>query len=171
MKENYSKSYFCARYLSDNGVACDRYPVGYNVDREQGGKSTVILVNASWFTDWPSFHKQAEIALDAAAVEFDSFNSRYVKRGHTFPVSGAPQYLLEKNKLFEDTFDVWVNTLCPDEAEFQRVLSEARQRIENYKKPVAGMRIASFYESLPVLPIPSSEFQSVSGTIGAVWGK
>lgn len=165
----FEKSYFCKKYVDDNGIQPNRRPVWYDEAQGYNGRVTRVFVSASWSPTWEEWHQQAEKALTAAVVEFDHFNSIYEKRGSSYPIVGEPQFLLERSNVWSDGFSIWVNALCPSLAEFERVIAEAKERIENNGKPLAGMRVASITEPLPMLPISSSEFQDEPGTIGASW--
>lgn len=171
MNQQYSKAHFCKKYVDDNGIQTNRRPVWYDEDQGYNGKVTRVFVSASWFPTWEEWQPQAEKALTAATVEYDSFNGTYVKRGSSYPIVGTPQFLLERSSIWQGGFLTWVNALCPNRAEFERVVAEAKERIESNGKPRAGMRVASITDPLPMLPISSAEFQDEPGTIGAVWGK
>ena len=169
--EKFTKSYFCRKFVDDNGIRRDRRPVWYDEDRGYYGKTTRVFVSASWFPTWEEWQPQAEKALTAASVEYDAYNGIYEKRGSSYPIVGDPQFLLERSLVWQGGFSIWINALCPSRSEFERVVAEAKERIENNGKPIAGMKVASITEPLPMLPISSSEFQSEPGTVGALLEK
>lgn len=167
----FEKSYFCKRFIDDSGLfPSNRRPVWYNEDAGFYGKSTKVFVSASWFPTWEEWKPRAEKAIEAASIQYDAFNGIYEKRGDGYPISGEPQYLLEKSDVWGSGYVTWVNALCPTRSEFERVKREAEQRIEDQGKPLAGMRIANLTAPLPLLPIPSSEFQTEPGTIADFYG-
>lgn len=160
------KSRFCVKYLDENGVPSDRRPVWYDEGTGEG-RVTRVLINASWFPSWKMWHDQAEKALTAALVEHDHFKGTYVMRGDSYPIVGDPHYLLEPDGVWQSGYTIWINALCPTEDEFYRAVAEAKERIANKGKPVAGQRIASLNAPLPLLPVCSRNFQQAPGTIGA----
>lgn len=166
----FEKAYYCKRYIDDSGLfPKNRRPVWYDEDAGYFGKTTKVFVSASWFPAWEEWQPRAEKAIEAASIQYDAYTGHFEKRGSGYPVVGSPQFLLEKSDIWSGGYIVWVNCMCPSESEFERVVAEAKQRIEDQGKPLSGMRIASINTPLPVLPIPSSEFQTDPGTIGALY--
>ena len=64
----FEKSYFCKRFVDDNGIQQNRRPVWYDEDRGYNGKVTRIFVSASWFPTWAEWSQQAEKALQHSVV-------------------------------------------------------------------------------------------------------
>ncbi len=156
---NIEKARLCTEYLDRHLVPRNRRPVAWDEDTFNG-RVTRVFVNQSWFETWEEWEPKARIALDAAAVELDVFSDTFTKRGGSYPVSAEPHFVLERDNLMPGGFSVWVNCLCPSRTEFERTVAEAQERIKAYKQPLDGVRVAEFGAPLPLLPIPSGEFQS-----------
>ena len=154
-REEFESSHFNRRYWDENGGRPDKRPAWFDLDSGHSGKVTRIYVSATWHPTWAEWKPEADRALTAAVMEFDFFRGIYEQRGSSYPIVAEPRYLLQKNHVIRDQLDIWVNVCCPDSAEFERTLAEAKARIEDQSRPLIGMRSASFNEPLPMLPIDS----------------
>ncbi len=159
-------AYFNTRYWDGNGGRSDRRPVTWTETDPRGYRTQRIFISAAWYRDWPTWKEAADRALLAAQMQYDAFSGAFEKRGSGDPISGSPQYLLEKSAAWGGELTVWINALCPSEAEFERVKAEAQEKTENQGKPLAGMRICDLTAPLPMLPVNSAEFQDKPGTVG-----
>ena len=156
---NIEKAHLCTEYLDRHLVPKNRRPIAWSEDT-RGGIVSRIFISADWFDDWASWKQQADIARDAYTLQFDVFDQCFVKGGNAYPLSSEPRYFLEKSIVFPSGFTVWVNSMCPSRTEYERTVAEARERIKVYKQPLDGVRVAEFGAPLPLLPIPSGEFQA-----------
>lgn len=151
------KRTLCAEYLNRHIFPRNsRRPVTWD-EGTPIGKTTKIYVSASWYEQWPDWKTQADIAREAHCLEFDRFNDFFVKGGSSYPLSGDPKFLLEKSAVFASGYEIWINVCCPGADEFQRTLAEAKRRISGYQND-SELRAADL-DPLPMLPIPSIEFQ------------
>ena len=171
-RSEFEKFRFCTRYWDANGGAVNKRPYWDEIGTETTGKRQRVYLNTLWYRDWATFSPAADRALTAACVQYDAYHDHFVKIGTAYPFDEKPRFLLEPEK-WPNTgeYSIWVNCLCPDEASFNATLSEARERIENHGKPVAGKRIASITDPLPMLPFPSEWCQCMPRTVGASWRK
>ena len=97
--KDFEQTHFDKRYWDTNGGRPDKRPVWYSEDDGRTGRMTRIFINTTWFPGWTEWRREAERALSAASVEYDAFNGVYEKRGSSFPISGSPQFLVQKNQL------------------------------------------------------------------------
>lgn len=103
-------------------------------------KVTRVYINASWFTDWLGWKKQADAALNAVIGGKREYYGDTVRTSEGYPISTEPRYLIEDglDPFGKPDISVWINAACPDEAAFAETVAEAKsliaQRQELYRR-------------------------------------
>lgn len=147
---------FNVRYWDGNGGRSDRRPVHWESGHALSEKQLHLFVSADWFPDWQQWSVEAQRAIDSTLFRFDAFDGTFIKSGTSFPIAESPHFYVEKSELWQGGYSIWINALCPTEAEFVRTVAEAKERIAQYAAAAAELRVA---EALPILPVSSADFQ------------
>lgn len=97
-----------------------------------------VFISADWYPDWASWKKQADAALTAAIGGESPYFGSTVRSAEGYRIIGEPHYLLDEADIFgKPESRVWINCLCPNEAEFVATVSEARALIAERERVIA----------------------------------
>lgn len=125
MKRNYDYSLY-----KELGGDPDRLPQ-VETYKDFNGKIKYQIFLYADALNWPEFRRLALIAAQAHFIQRDPINEgQYIERDAP-PIAGSPYYKLEPEG---DSYNLWVNIQCPNEAEYVAVKAVAESKIREIQR-------------------------------------
>lgn len=106
-------------------------------DGISAGKVMRIYVDAKRFQTWQKWKDEADKARACAYIGNASMCGYFVKGGTSYPLSASPAFMIERPELPGLDTILWINVLCPNEAEFHWAVEEAKKTAELKAKNLA----------------------------------